>query len=249
MQKTCIIIPCYNEEDRFPRDEFISYYKKNRDIYYCLVNDGSNDGTLSLLHELRKLRESRILVVDLGKNKGKGEAIRIGIQRTMNWKNFKFLAYFDADFSTPLYEVERMLKIANDDYWLIMGSRIRRMGSNIIRSDFRHYLGRVFATIVGTLLKLPVYDTQCGAKLIKSSIAGKIFKNPFYSKWLFDIEIIFRFLKEYGYYYAERYIYEIPLTEWIEKGGTKLKILDFIKSPVILYQLNKKYRNMNELKM
>jgi len=246
MQKNCIIIPCYNESKRFPINDFVSYYQKNIDIHYCFVNDGSKDNTIGLLKELQKNREERILVVDLPKNVGKGEAIRNGLIKAIEWKQFEYLGFFDADLATPLTEFDNLLSACNNEHQLIMGSRIKKMGSKIERSGMRHYLGRIFATVVGCLLKIPVYDTQCGAKIFKLSLAQKICDTPFISRWLFDIEILKRVLLIYGKEKTEELIIEVPLNEWEDKSKSRLKLKDFISAPFELFKIQRKYGNISK---
>ncbi len=55
MQKTGIVIPCYNEENRLPQDAFIVFLKENPNYFICFVNDGSKDKTLSVLYDLQKM--------------------------------------------------------------------------------------------------------------------------------------------------------------------------------------------------
>ena len=241
MQQNCIIIPCYNESKRFPINDFLSYYEKDIGTHYCFVNDGSKDNTIGLLKELQKNREERILVVDLPKNVGKGEAIRNGLIKAIEWKQFEYLGFFDADLATPLTEINNLLSACSNEHQLIMGARIRKMGSKIERSSMRHYLGRIFATLVGYLLKIPVYDTQCGAKIFKLSLAQEICDRPFISRWLFDIEILKRVLRIYGKEKTEELIIEVPLNEWEDKSKSRLKLKDFISAPFELFKIQQKY--------
>ena len=49
----CIVIPCYNEENRLPLDEYRSFIEKTPNALLCFVNDGSIDHTLQALEELK----------------------------------------------------------------------------------------------------------------------------------------------------------------------------------------------------
>ena len=241
MQEICIIIPCYNEEKRLPVQELIAFYNENTQYCFCLVNDGSSDKTLDILNDIRKSREERISVNNLAKNSGKAEAIRQSMNFCLNWKEFSYIGYLDADLSTPLNELNYLTSFINGNYDIITGSRIKRMGAVIERNPKRHYLGRIFSTISSMILRLPFYDTQCGAKIIKKEIVPILFDKPFMSKWLFDVEMFSRLRNRFGESYALTKIYEAPLNEWIEKGKSKIGLSYFFKVPFELLRIHRKY--------
>jgi len=58
--KICIVIPCYNEEKRFPATEFDEFFQKHESLCFCFVNDASIDNTSEMLQKLRLGREGRI---------------------------------------------------------------------------------------------------------------------------------------------------------------------------------------------
>ena len=102
-------------------------------------------------------------------NVGKSEAIRKGVL-TVNEDGYEYLGYLDADLATPISEMIRLVgfSVENHKIDFIMGGRIKLIGNEVSRSMKRHYFGRVFATIISQfILKTPIYDTQCGAKIIK----------------------------------------------------------------------------------
>jgi dolichyl-phosphate beta-glucosyltransferase len=120
---------------------------------------------------------------------------------------------------------------------MIMGIRIKRLGSKVDRKLIRHYLGRVFATFVSLMLGLPTYDTQCGAKIISANLAKEICNNPFSSAWFFDVELIMRIKKLKGEEYTINNIYEYPLFEWNEIEGSKIKPKHYLLAPFELLKI------------
>lgn len=241
--KTCIIIPCYNEEKRLPTKTFLKFIQ-NKDIHFCFVNDGSSDNTIDVLNSIKIQEPDKVLVINNNKNVGKAEAIREAVLELYNLKLYDYIGFFDADLATPLFEIENLRNyfIKNDSLILVMGSRIKRMGANVNRKFHRFLFGRIFATIISAnVLKLPVYDTQCGAKLFSTKIPVAVFEDKFITKWLFDVELIIRIKKLFGNDIIEK-IVEYPLLEWVEKGESKVKFTDFLNTPKEILKIKRKYK-------
>ncbi len=242
MQEICIIIPCFNEEIRLDKQALLSFIQENRTVNICLVNDGSRDGTLVLLYKIKEVNKENILVIDLPLNAGKAEAVRKGMAAAAEWKAFQYLAYLDADFATPLSEVASLSEAIKVRHAMFaIGSRVKRLGATVERSVVRHYFGRVFATCASILLDLPVYDTQCGAKIINREWMETAFSKPFISSWLFDVEILARLRNQYGKEQLLRLTVEVPLNTWIEKGGSKIKLSHLLRIPLELLKIHFKY--------
>ena len=225
MPKTCIIIPCYNEAARLPANDFRRCIAESSDMYFCFVNDGSRDNTSEVLNRFSVEFPGRAFFIDNALNKGKAEAVRTGMN-AMHAKNvFDFIGYFDADLATPLEEIKNMLQLFDrfPRLQMVVGSRIKRLGSKIARTSKRHYSGRVFATFASRMMELDVYDTQCGAKIFRPALIKDIFNEPFISRWIFDIEIFFRIIKLSGKKEAKSVIFEYPLNTWEEKKGLKFR--------------------------
>lgn len=236
------IIPCYNEEFRLKTESFSQFESNNSNIHFLFVDDGSQDCTSDVIKELcSKMKNSDSLI--LNKNVGKAEAIRSGVLMLKDdVKKYEFIGYLDADLSVPLEEINGFLMEIekNKNIKFFMGTRIARLGAKIERTRSRHYLGRVFATVVSLMLRKTVYDTQCGAKLIQSSLITQLFKEKFISKWLFDVELIMRMKIIYPEY--DDMIFEHPLKKWTDVAGSKLKITNFLYAPIELFMIWKKYR-------
>jgi dolichyl-phosphate beta-glucosyltransferase len=247
MPLTILVVPCYNEAARFPVGVVQSFIGQNPDISLVLVNDGSSDGTSALLQRLRAANAAQIHVVDRQENRGKAESVREGILYALRLPARPHtVGFWDADLATPLNAVFGMLTVLDkrSEIAMIFGSRVNLLGRRIRRTASRHYLGRVFASIVSLMLQLPLYDTQCGAKLFRvTPDLEDLFSEPFLSRWVFDVEIVARWIRknQFDRDRVSRTIYEFPLDAWEDVGGSKVKPLDFVTATLDLYRIHKRY--------
>lgn len=122
------------------------------------------------------------------------------------------------------------------------------MGSQIETYWLRYYIGRLFATIVSSFLRLPYYDTQCGAKLIRAELCRQIFKDKFLSKWIFDVELIARTIMVLGYESSKVSFIEVPLEKLQNNGGSKLSYFSMFTSLRDLFRIFWKYRRIRQIK-
>ena len=194
-RETVLVVPCFNEADRLRVEQFRRYVADSESVGFLFVNDGSTDQTGPILERLCG-GQPFLRHLDLPCNQGKAEAVRQGVHRAWEWCG-KYVGYWDADLATPLEQIGRFVaqleRSPRTD--IVMGARVKLLGRSIRRSERRHYLGRVFATLASLVSGLPVYDTQCGAKLFrKSETIRSIFDEPFSSRWIFDVEILARLI-------------------------------------------------------
>ena len=239
--KTLVVVPCYNESKRLPQEQFVRYAEQHDDVAFLFVNDGSRDNTLEVLNALAS-RHERLLVLDLQPNGGKAEAVRRGMLHAAEVCKPSYVAFWDADLATPLDEIEPMVRWADRGYDIVTGLRLMRLGARVRRKSSRHYLGRCFATVASMMLHLPVYDTQCGAKLFRADVVPQLFNEAFITRWLFDVELLARYKKAFGTERATQRIYEFPLFQWEDVDGSQLKSRDFFKAPVELLKIHRKYK-------
>jgi glycosyltransferase involved in cell wall biosynthesis len=235
---TCsVVVPCYNEAVRFRTEAFERFLSTptRHDIRLLFVNDGSRDRTLVKLEELRQRFPDCVQVLDLQPNRGKAEATRQGMLRVIADGRSQFTGFWDADLATPLSEIPAFLNLFAEQPHLnlILGARVRLLGRHIHRQPLRHYLGRCFATVVSILLQMAVYDTQCGAKLFRiTPDLNEILREPFHSRWIFDVEILARLLSRYrgDTKRLEGELYEFPLPLWTDVEGSKVRPGDFLRA-------------------
>jgi glycosyltransferase involved in cell wall biosynthesis len=226
-----LVIPCFNEHDRLPRDCFVRSLDEQADLELLFVDDGSTDGTLTLLRGICDERPGRADVLALTANRGKPEAVRLGMLAGLE-RRPEFIGYWDADLATPLGAVADFLRVfaTRPEIELVIGSRVRLLGREIDRHPLRHYVGRIFATFASLTLDLPVYDTQCGAKLFRvSQWTPQYFTEAFVSGWAFDVEILARMRLERVGPSRDR-VYELVLRRWSHVPGSKVKPFDFLRA-------------------
>lgn len=248
MNRPCtIIIPCYNEETRFPFDRFVGFVAANPAIRFLLVDDGSKDMTLAVLRRARAGREDQVDVIAQPVNGGKGEAVRSGVLAALRQEGCQYVGFWDADLATPLEMIDELAAVlaTRPELAMVFGARVKLLGRKVERRAIRHYLGRIFATVVSLALRLPIYDTQCGAKLFRvTGETNVLFAEPFCSRWVFDVEIIARFIRQrrYDMDSVQSSIYEFPLPEWRDVAGSRVRPGDFLKAFLDVVKIYSRYR-------
>jgi glycosyltransferase involved in cell wall biosynthesis len=240
MNRTVCLFPFYNEEHRLDKEVFKGVFAQNIAVDFWLLNDGSTDRTLQLLEELAG-EFKHVKVVNNPVNLGKAEVIRRGMELACGaeGKGFEYIGFLDSDFATPYYEFDRLRLIIEDsNYDIVWGSRVKLKGWDVRRNIVRHWFSRIILTIINTIFGLEIYDTQCGCKLFKREVAQELFANSFVTKWLFDIEVFIRYKRWSS---VER-LYEVPLVQWTEIKGSKIKMKDFMLVPFNIMKLWWNYR-------
>ncbi|MBT8218979.1 MAG: glycosyltransferase, partial [Bacteroidia bacterium] len=125
-RKYAVVVPCYNEESRFPYQAFFSFAQRHPEILLCFVDDGSSDDTLSVLKKLQSQCLYNVCVLSLKHNSGKSEAVRQGMLFVYNNFDVSHLGFLDADMATTIEEWLQMARYKQDfpQYGAIVGSRI-----------------------------------------------------------------------------------------------------------------------------
>ena len=244
--KLCLIVPCYNEARRLDVQSFRSYLSGTPDSRLVFVDDGSTDNTVEVLQRICDRLEDRAGILPCTVNGGKAEAVRRGVLYALDRYSPRFVGFWDADLATPLDAVGQFLKVLEEEreIEMIFGSRVKLLGRHVERKALRHYLGRVFATAVSTMLRLPIYDTQCGAKIFRTTDRTRqVFAEGFISNWVFDVEIIARYLNLYrgDARFLEKIIYEFPLEKWVDVAGSKVRAMDFVTAFVDVAMIKWRY--------
>jgi glycosyltransferase involved in cell wall biosynthesis len=234
MSRSTIVIPCYDEAARLRTSEFEEFARAHDQVQLLFINDGSRDSTERVLQDLcAKLPES-LRMRSLERNSGKAEAVRQGLIDACG-TGADYVGFWDADLATPLHDILVFAQILDSrpDLQWVVGSRVNLLGRSVHRALVRHWVGRIFATAATAVLRLPIYDTQCGAKMFRATREfAALLNEPFLSRWIFDVELIARLVRARrgtGDPPARDVIFEHPLMEWTDVKGSKIRFTDFFR--------------------
>lgn len=185
-----IVIPAYNEENRIKNtllsiQDYLSSNKINAEI--IVVNDGSKDSTVEVVKSYQN-KIPNLQIIDLGKNCGKGAAVKQGVIKSRG----KLILFTDADNSTPIEELEKLQKsLMTNNAQIAIGSRYLQDSSvKIKQPKYRIFIGRAGNLLIRMFLIDGLRDTQCGFKLFTSDAAKNIFQFQKVSRFGFDMEAL-----------------------------------------------------------
>ena len=216
-----LIFPAYNEEFRITKSletafEYLS--KQNYSYEVIVVDDGSNDKTAEVVSRLK----NEVKIIKQPKNLGKGAAVRRGMLEASG----TFRVFTDADLSTPIYELKKLLESLENCADICIGSR--GIDNSLIKEHqpfYREFMGRFFNQIVQFYLLKGINDTQCGFKGFKENAAIDIFSKATLDGFSFDVEILF-LARKLGYKIKE------VAVEWYNDNRTKV---DPIKDSIRMF--------------
>lgn len=216
-----VLIPAYNEEKRIGPtiERIISFLETKKYSWEILVvDDGSKDRTIEVAKEAGKNKAIR--VEKNPQNMGKGATIKNGMLSAKG----KYRLFSDADLSTPIEELDKLLPYVEKEFGAAIGSRALAESKLEVRQPFyREMMGRTFNLFVRALVIGNIKDTQCGFKLFKDEVAEKVFRAQKLQGFSFDVEILF-LTKKFGYK-----IKEVPV-RWIDSPASKVSpIKDSVK--------------------
>lgn len=229
-EKSGLVVPCFNEEKRWNFQYWDKLIRQCQLTSFLFVDDGSNDQTLSIIMSYQKY--NNVSILSLQQNSGKSEAVRQGFLSSMKAEqSLKIIGFMDADSAISIDDIiefqtniiPRHIK-SYDAFW---GSRVMLLGRNINRRNLRHYASRVLITIFNIFTNLHVYDSQAGLKFFKVNTEFmKILEKTFKTRWLFEIEILFRYNQFTG---NKLKVWEEPLLNWTDISESKINFREMVR--------------------
>lgn len=222
MDSLSLVVPVYNESQRLPIlfDTLEGEAERQAAaaglelVEVVVVDDGSTDNTAELV-EARAAVDSRVRLIRLGRNRGKGAAVREGSLSVTT----DLVLVTDVDLSTPLSDLVPLAAAIRAGAVMAIGSR-DLPGSNVKvhQPAHREFMGKTYNFLMRKLTGLKFHDTQCGFKLFKLPETRILFQLQQIEGFAFDAELCLT---------ASRLglpVAEVPV-EWIDNRDTKVKIL------------------------
>lgn len=175
-----IIIPCYNEGWKLKQNILkIHEFMKGKEYEIICVNDGSTDDTLKCMNEITNIK-----VVSYEKNRGKGFAVKTGIESSSGDR----ILFMDADLSTGLNAINLALQSESD---IIIGSRTNSDSDVEGKTFIRNLSSYISNLIIRVLIGISYRDTQCGFKMLTRNAASLIVRKQKIERWAFDVEWLY----------------------------------------------------------
>jgi len=214
--------------------EFFRGFTRTYEV--LIVVEQSTDGTLEIAAK-QVAQQAHFQVIDNGPKRGKGHAVRSGMQRARG----EIVFYMDADLSVPLAEVPAFLRRVEQmpQVDVLIGNR-QHAQSRITRrqSALREGMGKIFNRVLQTLVMVDLRDTQCGFKAFRQAACREIFARQTVEGFAFDVEVLL-LAKRLGYV-----VEDLPV-EWINSPESKVEIVaDSLRMLRDTWQIRRRLRHM-----
>lgn len=141
------------------------------DAEVIVVDDGSTDGTVPQITPIQS-RNPQIRIVR-NDHRGKGYAVRTGMLLAQG----RYVLFTDADLAVPLSEWSKIAPLLEAGWDVVIGTREGLGARRIGEPRYRHFMGRVFNTLVRLVALGGIQDTQCGFKAFHREAAQHIFNS------------------------------------------------------------------------
>ena len=220
-----VVIPVFNEINFLNKlFEQIETYFNKENIEIIVVDDGSTDGSLNLLNELKKKNHFKFLfkLIKLDINSGKGKAIQTGLKNSQG----EYILLQDADLELDIKDAKEMFDMIkkNKDIKCIFGSRY--LSGKLKKNNyfFNNLVGKINSLIFNIFFSQSLSDVHCGLKILHRSVIEKI--NLTVNDFGIEIDIASQIVRN------NFFIYEFGVSYYFrtKAQGKKITWIDGVKS-------------------
>ena len=165
-----VVVPCFNEEESIPlfyREMERVRMEMGEKFEYIFINDGSSDGTLSVLRKLH-VTDSSVHYLSFSRNFGKEAALYAGLERASG----EYVTVMDVDLQDPpelLIEMKQRLE-EQPDLDCVGTRRVTRDGEPPIRSFF----ARMFYKLINHISQVEMVDGARDFRLMRRPMVNAI---------------------------------------------------------------------------
>ncbi len=175
-----VIVPCYNEEENIiPFYEELTKHigfleERQIGLEVLYVDDGSRDGTVAKVKELRQ-RDGRIRLVSFSRNFGKEAAMYAGLSHSRG----DYVVLMDVDLQDPPSLLPEMFSYIGQGYDSVATRRVSRKGEPPIRSFF----ARRFYGLMKRISKTEIMDGARDYRLMTRQMVDAILSMQEYNRF------------------------------------------------------------------
>lgn len=224
MSRLQLVVPCYRDAERLAEflPELGAVFAGDPRVAIVVVDDGSGEGAAAGTKRVVEAQGDRFPEIRppllLPANRGKGGAIYAAWDAAP--PETEWLGFVDADGAVSAAEVARLVGMIFTDNAAdaVLASRVKMLGRRVDRTLRRHLTGRVFATLTSLSTGLPVYDSQCGLKIVRADVFRRIRPRLVETRFAFDVELLVRLAQ------AGATLREVPV-DWRDIPGSKVSLV------------------------
>ena len=211
-----IVLPAHNEEKRLPETlknlkDFLQIQNYPSEV--LVVENGSQDRTFEIAQEF--VDPSGWLRVLHEEYRGKGLAVKRGMLEARG----DYCLFGDVDFSMPIPEINRFIPPLLPEADIAIASREAPGAVRYNEPAYRHFIGRIFNSMVRIAALPELQDTQCGFKCFRREAAQEVFRLQTLPGMSFDVEVLF-IARRMGFR-----IVEIPVP-WYYNSDSRVRLFD-----------------------
>ena len=186
------IIPSYKSSDALDKNiAHLMQYITARNLIHeiIIVDDGSDDDG----ETEENCKKHNCTYLTYPSNRGKGGAVKFGMQHAKG--DIKIFTDADIPFESDAYDLI-IKSIEIQDFDVVIGDRTLKDSVYFTEITSKRKFGSNFYTfLVGRIITTGIFDTQCGLKGFKKTVADDIFSVTRINSFAFDVEIIYIALK------------------------------------------------------
>jgi len=234
-----VIIPAYNEANRIGKtlNNVLAYSSAHFPSFEVIVeDDGSLDDTRRIVEGLQA-KNPGLCLSSVRHNRGKGFSVREGVLASSGG----LVLFMDADNSTDISEIEKLLPFMRSGHQVAIGSRaLRSPEVELVQAIHRRFMGRTFNFFVKLLIMGEFRDTQCGFKCFTREAADRLFALQKIEGFGFDVELLYLAKRE------GMKIAEVPVN-WYDSSESRVRpIVDSVKMLLDLAKIRLMHRGQDK---